>query len=570
MAKQISMKEWRVAPAADEEFCKQFPELPKVVLQLLSNRNMMTQTQIDEFLHPDYEHDIHDPFLFRDMRKAVDAIVAAIQSKKKIIVHGDYDADGVCAATLLVTTIEALGGIVDVFLPDREKDGYGLQVHNIERFAKEMAKLIITADCGISNTKEIDRAKELGMGVIVTDHHTQPLKLPDAAVALIHPHLDGETYPFKDLAGGGVAWKLAAALAKDTRVGPLADGFEKWLLDCAAISTVADMVPLLGESRTMVKYGLIVLQKTRRPGLRALLDLTHPKKINATTIGFQIAPRINAAGRMDHSNSAYRLLMSKTPEEAVKYAALLDRQNTDRQHMTEVITEEARNQLKLQGERPIYFAHSDAWPAGLLGLVAGKLVHEFQRPVIATCLSKGKRKGSGRSIPQVNLIEALQKNQSYLVAYGGHPQAAGMTIQPQQEKAFEEALAASILESTKNTSLTQYLEVDAEMTLAEVNWELFELLLAFEPFGMKNPRPRFLTKGVRVMEVSCVGNRQQHLRLTVEQNGQLRKGIGFGLGDCQEFCRLKEKIDIVYEVDVNEWNGNRELQIKFEDVRKSL
>jgi single-stranded-DNA-specific exonuclease len=307
-------RKWEVASKIDDEIKARFPEIAPTVLQLLWNRGLRTQAAIDEFLNPDYGRDLHDPFLFRDMSKACERLGRACREREKIAVHGDYDADGVCAAAIAVTTLRALGAEAGVFLPHREIDGYGLNRRTVERLAAEGVKVIVTCDCGIANAAEVALAREKGMDVIITDHHALPAELP-GAFATIHPQVPGETYPRDGLAGGGVAWKLAQALVRRAARGGVAlpPGFEKWLLDLVAISSVADLVPLLGETRTLVKYGLVVLGKTRRVGLRELMlaagvyaeDGRPRRAIDSATIGFQIAPRLNAAGRLDHANAAF-------------------------------------------------------------------------------------------------------------------------------------------------------------------------------------------------------------------------------------------------------------------------
>src|SRR3989344_4064390 len=354
-------KKWQVAAPPPESFKNEHPDLPDVVLQLLWNRALRSQRDIDEFLNPDYVRDIHDPFLFRDMQRAVDRLFAAIAAQEKIVIHGDYDADGVSASIILTNTLRALGAVTDFFLPHRETDGYGLNINTVEKLAAEGARIIITCDCGISNAVEIARAKELGIDVIITDHHQEPINLPDAAYATIHPKIAGETYPFKGLAGGGVAFKLSQGLLRTHAQhnpklpsGESHEVFEKWLLDMVAISSVADMVPLLGETRTLVRYGLLVLGKTRRVGLRrlmkgaGLLDQNGaPKhaKITAEDIGFKIAPRINAAGRMNHATTAFQLLLEQEEDRARALAEEINANNNARQELTADLVLKAREQI---------------------------------------------------------------------------------------------------------------------------------------------------------------------------------------------------------------------------------
>jgi len=388
-------KIWKLLDPAPATFLEEHPELPNIVANLLYHRGIITQSQIDEFLDPDYSQNVHDPYLFKDMEKTVTEIFLAIKNKDKIVVHGDYDADGVSASVILVSTLKILGcENCEVFLPHRETDGYGLNVNTINKLSENGTKLIITCDCGVSNATEIELANSLGMKVIVTDHHAVPEILPPA-FSIIHPKVPGETYPDKGLAGGGVAFKVMQGLLKKyhenyvVESGPTL-GWEKWLLDMVAIASVADMVPLLGESRTLTKYGLIVLNKTKRIGLQKLLlearlieeDGTTKYDLSADTIGFQIAPRINAAGRMNHANVAYNLMMTENPEEATELAHDLDKNNQDRQKVTEDLVKEAVRQAEIQKDQPILFILGAGWSTGIVGLIASKIKERYYKPTI--------------------------------------------------------------------------------------------------------------------------------------------------------------------------------------------
>ena len=344
------MKKWNVLPLPPLEFTNSHPELPVAVAQLLWNRNLRAQAQIDEFLNPDYSQDIHDPFLFKDMEKATGIIFKSINKQDNIVVHGDYDADGVCAAALIITCLKKLGAKnAGVFIPHREVDGYGLNPNTIELLHSQKTNLIITCDCGVSNAPEIALARKYKIKVIVTDHHTIPAKLPKAN-AIIHPLIKGEPYPYKGLCGGALAFKLMQGLLrkyarshKTLPDGQTFESFEKWLLDLVAIASIGDMVPLLGESRTLTRYGLTVINKTKNVGLKKLFiaagiadEKGQPKRgaYDSYTMSFQVVPRLNAAGRMDHANTAFALLLAKDEKEAESLAAQLNKNNVDRQKLT--------------------------------------------------------------------------------------------------------------------------------------------------------------------------------------------------------------------------------------------
>ncbi len=573
---------WKVAEPISEEFRNKFPEIDPVILQLLANRGVKTQEQIDEFLYPDYGPDIHDPFLFLDMEKAVERVFRAVEKGEKITVHGDYDADGVCSALIVVSTLEAMGAKAEVYLPHRELEGYGLNMQTVEELGKRGTNLIITTDCGISNREEIKRAVELGMEVIVTDHHAEPLNLPEAALAIINPHLAREKYPFKELSGAGVAFKFVQGiLHKIKTTAPKIEfredpeGFEKWLLDLTAIATIADIMPLLGENRTIVKYGLIVLNKTKRLGLKKMIDslgLNKAKLLDARNVSFQISPRLNAAGRIDHANQAYELLKTSDGNEVDKLVAALNKTNEDRQALSERVTAEAKEKIGEEvGERKVLFAVGKGWPIGIVGLVAGKIADNLWRPTFIMAEKEGNIMGSGRSIPEFDIMEGLREAKEFLSHYGGHAGACGFTLKNKKDlKRFEKTLEKFAEKKLAGSELVPSLNIDSEVKLEKINWELFELLEKFSPFGKGNERPRYLGRGLTVESFEGVGNNGNHLRINLShENGQKKKFIGFCFGSWCEKLKAGDKIDVVFEIDVNEWNGNRELQMKIIDLKHS-
>ncbi len=576
---------WQIAKPISEEFKNKFPEIDPVVLQLLWNRGIKTQEQIDEFLYPDYGQDIHDPFLFLDMEKAVERILEAVKNKEKIVVHGDYDTDGVCSALIMVSTLEALGADVAVYLPHREIEGYGLNVQTVEELGKNKVNLIITTDCGISNRKEIKRAKELGMEVIVTDHHAEPQVLPEDALAIVDPQLKREKYPFRELSGAGVAFKVVQAILKNYKLQITnykidVEAFEKWLLDLVAIATVADIMPIVGENRTLVKYGLIVLNKTRRIGLKKLIEsagLNKNKWLDARNIGFQIGPRLNAAGRVNHANQAYQLLKTQDESEAQKLAEVLNKTNEERQKLSDEITAKAKEQIGKATKEKILFAIGEDWPLGIVGLVAGKIVDEYWRPTFVMTLREGKIEGSGRSIPGFDITMTLHEVKDFFSRYGGHVGACGFTLKDKNDlENFKKALCQVAEKRLVGVELEPILEVDAEVKLKKINWELFELLEKFAPFGKGNERPRYLARDLVVEKIEAVGQNGNHLRLMLSQinestNGgkakNVKKFIGFCFGDWCQKLKVGDKVDVVFEIDANEWNGNRELQLKIIDLK---
>lgn len=588
-------KRWNVLAPPPQDFFDTHPELPKGVATLLYHRNLTTQEQIDEFLHPDYSQDVHDPYLFNDMHKAVDRIFEAFEKNEKITIHGDYDADGVAGSVILHNIFTAMDhSNFDVFLPHRETDGYGLNLNTVQKLHDSGTNLLISCDCGISNKPEVEFANQLGIDVIITDHHSIPAELPPAH-AIIHPKIKTENYPDKHLAGGAVAFKLTQAILQKHKKenellpnGERHEAFEKWLLDMVAISSVADMVPLIGESRTLTKYGLIVLNKTKRTGLQKLYkeikilndDGTLTREIDATTIGFKIAPRINAAGRVGHANVAYELLIEDQPSKAIDLAYRLDQNNEERRKLTTTFVDEAITQIEAQQQDwPVLFVFGNDWTTGVVGLIASRLKDRYNKPTIAMAMNKGEVTGSGRSIEGFNMIEALQELPELFAKFGGHPMACGFTLADAAGRdAFREALTKKFKEKTEGIDLTPTLDIDAEVDLDDIDWKFYDVLEKFAPFGQANAEPLYLAKGLTVTKLKPMGKEKKHLTIMVKHNGnRIRKTIGWRLcdeneGDGKDWSKelkIGDMIDMVFKVGVNEWNGNRELQLTIEALRKS-
>ena len=611
------MKKWNVRPNAPPAFLAELKTLPPLVAQLLYNREQKSQSQIDTFLRPEYGK-AHDPFLFVDMKKAVERVWQAIELNEKILIHGDYDADGVTSAAVLFKTLKALGAQVDVFIPHREIDGYGINPANLNNFIIQGVKLFITVDCGISNAAEIDVLNAAGVDVIVTDHHEPPPGLP-RAFAILDPKVVSSGYPFPFLSGAGVAFKLAQALLRPAYTNPRdssgggktddasphdssggvektndtsphdssgggvivderlrkyggAEGFEKWLLDIVAIGTVADVVPLVGENRILAKWGLVVLEKTRNIGLQKLLEIIGNKKLDAYTIGFQIAPRLNAAGRMKHADAAFNLLVEEEETRAAQLAADLQKNNSDRQRAIEIALTSAKSKITDRLQEKVFFLFEEGWPPGLIGLIAGKLCDELSRPVIAMTLCNGKVVGSGRSVDGFNITQGLQFVSAHLARFGGHAGACGFTLNSLEIKeSFQIDLQSYAAGLLSQLDLTPSLVVDAELKLAEATFDLLKHLQGFEPHGEGNEKPLFLIKNLQIVSADAIGGELTHLRLRVKQDlPMVYKMLWFG--HAKEWLpqiRVGDAVDAVCEVGVNEWNGNREVEFRIVDLRKA-
>jgi len=578
-------KKWVVLPPAEAQFVQDFPQLQPIVADLLFRRGIVTQDKIDEFLNPDYGQDQHDPFLFSQMQTAVQRVKDAISRKEKITIHGDYDADGLSGAVILHSTLQLLGAEhINVYLPDREREGYGVNAKTIAYLYDQGTRLIITCDCGISNYDEIDQARGLGMDVIVTDHHAQKNQLPNAI--LLHPKVLGETYPFKDLAGGGVAFKLAQALLRDAVKDTPAkresyESFEKWLLDMVAISSVADMVPLIGENRTLVKYGLTVLSKARRIGMKAIftaagiLPTKQGKELNLTTyeVGFIIAPRLNAAGRMDHANAAFAAIVAQDAVQAATLAEKLEQTNRERQVLTEKTVNEAIAQIgEVEPNKPqVLVAYDPNWSVGVAGLIASRVCEKYHLPVFILAQINGQIAGSGRSPDGFDCTLAMNATKDLYLKFGGHKNACGLTLVDNEKlQEFKDRMNEFASRTMSIEDTVPKLVIDGEVPLNRITWDFYEQLSKFEPYGMGNPQPKFVSRGVTVVELSAIGKERNHMRLSVTSDQKMfRKAIGFRFGAWCEKIKPGDKIDIVYYVDVNEWNGNRELQLKIVDLKLS-
>jgi single-stranded-DNA-specific exonuclease len=594
----VSQKHWQIFHPISDDIKQQFPELHPAFLQLLYNRGHRTQEQMDVFLEPNWDRDTYPPEMFSQMHKAVACVFTVLTSGGVITIHGDYDADGVCGSAVLITTLREISRAfgydeqkITSYIPHREKEGYGMSVETVEHLrAHEKTTLVITVDCGISNKQAIDRGRELGIDTIVCDHHTMPEVLPEQAI-LIHPLMPNETFPNKNLCGTGVAFKLACALYDEARKrgASIAQGHEKWLLDLVAIATVTDLMPLVGENRVLETFGLRVLNKTRRVGLKKLIEIAGGKwgTLDTVSIGFQIGPRLNAAGRMNHASEALHLLIEEDELRALELAMRLNETNMNRQRVSKKMYEEAYAQVahsfSCGNLTNLIIAVSDSWSPGLVGLVAGKLVGDFNRPTYVIGKHEDLYIGSGRTVGEFDVTAALHAASAHLEKFGGHPQACGFSIRGEENlQCAIEKLHAFADEQFKNQDLTSFLQCEMELTLEQIDWGLFDLIECMRPFGRGNEEPFFCARDLSVVSFSAVGADGKHLKLNVKSpNGRILPAIAFGFGSIVEHLSLssvitseasaeprnhKGFIDLVFHIRVNEWNGNRELQLYVEDM----
>ena len=553
---------------------------------LFANRKISEAKEARAFLKPDWDCGIHDPFLFSGMRDAVARTLTALESGERITIHGDYDADGVTGSTVVITTLREIEKLVwarlprtgrenpaptqiDFYIPHRDKEGYGLRLETVQLLKDRGTSLLITVDCGIANVEEIAAAREAGMDVIVLDHHRFGDELPNAIN--IHPGLPNESYPFKHLAAVGVAWKFCSALITESRSRGFAipEGWEKWLLDLVSIATVTDMVPLTGENRVLLTYGLKVLNKTRRIGLQQLIEISGRKlgEITARDVGFSLGPRINAAGRMDHAELALQLMMSESFDEAEELSEKLELHNRERQRVVEemFIVAESR---KIDGAISVLWDSS--WSPSLVGLVAGRFLERTGKPCVAIGKYGDAWIGSGRSVASYDITEAVRRaGEGLLTRVGGHIQACGFSfVDDSFAPLLAERLRVDADERLSSENLLPELLIDSELLFSDLSFQLIETVNCFQPFGIGNPEPLFLTRRLSVFDVSTVGNGGKHLRLTLKSpEGFFQKFIGFGMGDRRVELEKGVLIDVVYNIGANEWNGRKEIQCKLVDFQ---
>lgn len=581
------MTQWQLKQKAPEEFQKQFPEYFSVVLQLLYDRGFKTAEEISRFFNCDYNTCSHDSFLMKEMKETCQRIFQAIKKQEKVMLVGDYDADGVCGLTILYETLKNLGvKKLDTYISDREKQGYGLNMEIVKTIADEHYDLVVTIDCGISDRQEIEFLGSQKIDTIVIDHHLIPEVLPPATI-IVNPKQKDDNYPFKYLCAAGLAYKLSQALYKNTKKLAqkltIKTGAEKWFLDLVAIATVADVAPLLDENRVFVKYGLYVLSKTRRVGLKELMKVARIEptivdndlvatNLNAHTIGFQLAPRINVASRMDHANTAFKLLTTESKDQAQGLALGLERKNRERQVITEKIIKEIETRRASYWNKLI-FEYGENWPVGILGIIAGKLAEKYYVPAFILSKKEKTSTGSARSIPPLNITEAIASAKNLVEEYGGHHQAAGLTLKNEHLEEFKNGLIKYIESELKSEDFTPILKADCELAPRDITWALYDEIEKFAPFGEGNHRPKFLIENLIVKNISIVGNGNKHLKLALSENkdhsSKIFKAIGFGFGNQGQSIKVNDAIDVVVELLIDEWNGNRELQLKIVDLKAS-
>ena len=559
-------KTWELNKPASPGFIKLETGYPKIVSQLLASRGIKTKKGAEKFLNPDYYRDTHSPGLLKDIDIAVKRISRAIKNKEKILIYGDYDADGICSSTLLKEGLEKFGARkLSVYIPHRNDEGYGLNIPAVKKFIKQKVNLIITVDCGSTNIEEIKFAQDKGIDVIVIDHH-QVLENKKFCYALINPHQKGDKYPFKDICATAVVFKVVQAL--NEKLKAFDEEQEKWFLDLVAIATVTDVMPLLDENRVFVKYGLKVLGKTRREGLKALIEVSRSSNLDSYALGFILGPRINSAGRMAHADLAFNLLNAKDPLSAKEYAEKLEQKNKERQKVVADILDEIDFE-NLKGKEVI-FEGREHWPIGVLGIVAGRMADMFGKPSFIYQKKEAILVGSARTPYNFNTVEIFESCSDVLEKFGGHRQAGGFTANIENEQALGKGISEYVLKSAQSAdNLLPPLSIDAEVGAEDVNYELYNNILLFEPYGEANPKPNFILKQAKLKNPRLVGSKNTHFKCAIEKDGRTFSAIGFNMAESAADFQNEDIVDIVFNIDINDFNGTRNLDLKLIDIKRS-
>ncbi len=561
-------KKWQLYEINEEEVEKIENEyaINKLLATILVNRNIKEPKDIRLFLKPTRE-DFHDPYLIKDMEIAVQRIIKAINNKEKVTIYGDYDVDGITSITVLKSFLSDIGLECKSYIPDRLEEGYGLNKNAIDSILKKGCDLMITVDCGISGNEEIDYANSLGIETIVTDHHEPGDKLPNA-IAVIDNKRKDSTYPFRELAGVGVVFKLIQALG--IKLGLKEETYLKYL-DIVCLGTISDIVPLVDENRVIAKLGLMLVQQTRNIGLRSIINSSGYKKVDSTTISFGVAPRINACGRMGMAEEALNIFLSKNINEVNELTKRLNEHNSLRQSIEKQIFEEVLKQIEendLDKHKVIVLGGKN-WHHGVIGIVSSKVTEMYFKPSILLSFEEdGIGKGSGRSIPGFDLHEALTKCGQTIEKFGGHSMAIGITLKKDKFEEFKNKFEQIAIDEHIER-IVPIIKIDAKINLDDINKEMVESLKQLEPFGEANKMPIFLFKNLKIDSIRALSE-GKHLKLTLKDNNNIINAIGFNIGKLADEYRIGDKIDVVGTLEINTFNGVDNLQINIKDIMKSI
>ena len=561
-------KKWEINKP-DEEKVKEIEnkyQINNLLAKILVNRGITTEKDIKQFLNPTRK-DFYDPYLMPDMQKAVERIIKAIDNKEKVLIYGDYDVDGITSVTVLKSFLEERGLKVDEYIPNRLDEGYGLNKPAVEKIASENYTLMITVDCGISAIEEVKYANSLGIEVIITDHHEPGEKLPEA-IAVVDSKRKDNQYPFRNLAGVGVVFKLVQALSQKLNLEE--KEFLKYL-DIVCIGTISDIVPLVDENRVIVKLGLKLVEQTRNLGLKTILQASGYQKVDSTTISFGIAPRINACGRMGHQEEALKLFLSTDINDVTELAEKLNEYNKQRQDKEKQIFIEALEKIEKGSinEDSVMVIDGENWHHGVIGIVASKITEMYFKPSILLCFEGADGKGSGRSIPGFDLHEALTRCEGSFEKFGGHSMAIGLSVKKDQVAELRKKLDI-IAKEKQIDKIVSILKIDAQVELKDINMQIVESLKHLEPFGEENKLPLFVFKNLKIDSIRALSE-GKHIKLTLRQdNKNIINAMGFNLGHFTNDYRIGDKVDIVGSLEINKFNGEENIQILLKDMMKSI
>ena len=561
----MTSKAWHMLPLPPPGFAEEVG-LNQFQANLLYNRGITCSAEVKPFLNADSSL-LNDPMLLPDMARAVTRLIKALQGGESIGVFGDFDADGVTGTALLVLALRDLAARVVPYLPHRNEEGHGLNDEAIRWLRDQGVSLLITVDCGATSVNEVEMAASLGIDTIITDHHTMLPTLPDAC-ALINPRHPDSKYPYDGLTGVGMSYKLIEVLYNDMGIAS-----PEHLMEMVALGTVADVGPLTGENRYMVKKGLEYINTTQNLGIRALAASARMRlgALDTESLSFGLIPRLNVAGRLDHAGVSLDLLTATSRDEAESLAARLETKNIERQMLTQKGFKEAQRQLdaevKAVGVPPIIFVASENWTPGILGLIAARLSDHYYRPAIAINLGKDVSRASARSIPEFNVVEALRESDDLFTRFGGHPEAAGFTIPTRSLHVLERRMRDLAKEQLQDMDLVPKIDIECEISPVELAGENFAFIQSLSPFGQSNPTPVFLTRNARVTEARQVGGQGQHLKMKLLQGGQVWDAIAFRQGD--KLDTANDGIDLAYTMGLNTWNGKTTVQLTIQDFRQA-